>query len=88
MRSIFYALYLTDVVGIEPRLASLGAGRHRMVCISLWVEFCDPLVRAKLGESDRVADLRNPGLYDLRYVDDARGSAVSFPYPGADSGLR
>ena len=25
MRSIFYALYLTDVVGIEPRLASLGA---------------------------------------------------------------
>lgn len=25
MRSIFYAIYLTDVVGIEPRLASLGA---------------------------------------------------------------
>ncbi|MHB8778588.1 MAG: MFS transporter, partial [Anaerolineales bacterium] len=25
MRSIFYALYLTDVVGIEPRLASIGA---------------------------------------------------------------
>ncbi|MEW6402698.1 MAG: MFS transporter [Chloroflexota bacterium] len=25
MRSIFYALYLTDVVGLEPRLASFGA---------------------------------------------------------------
>ncbi len=25
MRSIFYAIYLTDVVGLEPRLASYGA---------------------------------------------------------------
>ena len=25
MRSIFYAIYLTDVVGLEPRLASFGA---------------------------------------------------------------
>ena len=88
MRSIFYAPYLTDVVGIELRLASLGAGWRLLVCIPLWIKFCDPLVRAKLGETGRIADLRNAGLYDLRYIDDACGGAVSFPYPRADSGLR
>jgi hypothetical protein len=25
MRSIFYAIYLTDVVGLDPRLGSFGA---------------------------------------------------------------
>jgi len=39
MRSIFYALYLTDVVGIEPRLASLGA----LVGI-VWDAINDPLI--------------------------------------------
>jgi len=39
MRSIFYALYLTDVVGIEPRLASLGA----LVGI-VWDAVNDPLI--------------------------------------------
>ncbi|NWF63720.1 MAG: MFS transporter [Chloroflexi bacterium] len=39
MRSIFYAIYLTDVVGIEPRLASLGA----LVGI-VWDAINDPLI--------------------------------------------
>ena len=94
MRSIFYALYLTDVVGIEPRLASIGAlvgivwdaindpiigvisdrmqtrwGRRRpfllWFCISIWAEFCDLMVCAKLGESDRVTGLCDSGFYDL-----------------------
>src|SRR5258706_1162361 len=39
MRSIFYAIYLTDVVGLEPRLASFGA----LVGIS-WDAVNDPLV--------------------------------------------
>lgn len=51
MRSIFYALYLTDVVGIEPRLASLGA----LIGIA-WDAINDPIigtlsdrVKSKLG---------------------------------------
>lgn len=51
MRSIFYAIYLTDVVGIEPRLASLGA----LVGI-VWDAVNDPIigmlsdrVKSKLG---------------------------------------
>lgn len=51
MRSIFYAIYLTDVVGIEPRLASLGA----LVGI-VWDAINDPIigilsdrVRSRLG---------------------------------------
>lgn len=51
MRSIFYAIYLTDVVGIEPRLASLGA----LVGI-IWDAVNDPLIgvlsdrmKSKLG---------------------------------------
>ncbi len=39
MRSIFYAIYLTDVVGIEPRLASIGA----LVGI-VWDAVNDPLI--------------------------------------------
>ena len=39
MRSIFYALYLTDVVGIEPRLASIGA----LVGI-VWDAINDPII--------------------------------------------
>jgi GPH family glycoside/pentoside/hexuronide:cation symporter len=39
MRSIFYAIYLTDVVGLEPRLASFGA----LVGI-VWDAVNDPLV--------------------------------------------
>jgi GPH family glycoside/pentoside/hexuronide:cation symporter len=39
MRSIFYALYLTDVVGLEPRLASFGA----LVGI-VWDAVNDPLI--------------------------------------------
>ncbi len=39
MRSIFYAIYLTDVVGLEPRLASFGA----LVGI-IWDAVNDPLV--------------------------------------------
>jgi glycoside/pentoside/hexuronide:cation symporter, GPH family len=51
MRSIFYAIYLTDVVRIEPRLASLGA----LVGI-VWDAINDPIigtlsdrVKSKLG---------------------------------------
>ncbi|MCB0118703.1 MAG: MFS transporter [Anaerolineales bacterium] len=51
MRSIFYAIYLTDVVGIEPRLASLGA----LIGI-IWDAVNDPIigvlsdrVKSKLG---------------------------------------
>jgi GPH family glycoside/pentoside/hexuronide:cation symporter len=51
MRSIFYAIYLTDVVGIEPRLASLGA----LVGI-VWDAVNDPIIgvlsdrmKSKLG---------------------------------------
>lgn len=51
MRSIFYAIYLTDVVGIEPRLASLGA-----LAGIIWDAINDPLigmlsdrVKSKLG---------------------------------------
>lgn len=51
MRSIFYAIYLTDVVGIEPRLASLGA----LIGI-VWDAINDPIigvlsdrVKSKLG---------------------------------------
>ena len=39
MRSIFYALYLTDVVGIEPRLASIGA-----LAGVVWDAVNDPLI--------------------------------------------
>ncbi|HMZ44320.1 MAG TPA: MFS transporter [Anaerolineales bacterium] len=39
MRSIFYALYLTDVVGIEPRLASIGA-----LAGIVWDAINDPLI--------------------------------------------
>lgn len=39
MRSIFYALYLTDVVGIEPRLASLGA-----LAGIVWDAINDPII--------------------------------------------
>jgi len=39
MRSIFYALYLTDVVGLEPRLASYGA----LIGI-IWDAVNDPII--------------------------------------------
>ena len=39
MRSIFYAIYLTDVVGLEPRLASFGA----LIGI-VWDAVNDPIV--------------------------------------------
>jgi GPH family glycoside/pentoside/hexuronide:cation symporter len=39
MRSIFYAIYLTDVVGLEPRLASFGA----LVGI-IWDAINDPII--------------------------------------------
>ncbi|HJR81037.1 MAG TPA: MFS transporter [Anaerolineales bacterium] len=39
MRSIFYAIYLTDVVGLEPRLASFGA----LVGI-VWDGINDPVI--------------------------------------------
>jgi GPH family glycoside/pentoside/hexuronide:cation symporter len=39
MRSIFYALYLTDVVGLEPRLASYGA----LIGI-VWDAVNDPII--------------------------------------------
>lgn len=39
MRSIFYAIYLTDVVGLEPRLASFGA----LVGI-VWDGINDPII--------------------------------------------
>ncbi len=39
MRSIFYALYLTDVVGLEPRLASFGA----LIGI-IWDAVNDPII--------------------------------------------
>jgi GPH family glycoside/pentoside/hexuronide:cation symporter len=39
MRSIFYAFYLTDVVGLEPRLASFGA----LIGI-IWDAVNDPIV--------------------------------------------
>lgn len=39
MRSIFYAIYLTDVVGLEPRLASFGA----LIGI-IWDAVNDPIV--------------------------------------------
>ncbi|MBE0671205.1 MAG: MFS transporter [Anaerolineales bacterium] len=51
MRSIFYALYLTDVVGIEPRLASVGA-----LAGIIWDAVNDPIIgtlsdrmKSKLG---------------------------------------
>ena len=39
MRSIFYAIYLTDVVGLEPRLASFGA-----LTAIIWDAINDPIV--------------------------------------------
>jgi GPH family glycoside/pentoside/hexuronide:cation symporter len=39
MRSIFYAIYLTDVVGLEPRLASFGA-----LAGNVWDAVNDPLI--------------------------------------------
>jgi GPH family glycoside/pentoside/hexuronide:cation symporter len=39
MRSIFYAIYLTDVVGLEPRLASFGA----LIGI-VWDGINDPII--------------------------------------------
>ena len=39
LRSVFYALYLTDVVGLEPRLASFGA----LIGI-FWDAINDPLI--------------------------------------------
>jgi GPH family glycoside/pentoside/hexuronide:cation symporter len=39
LRSIFYAIYLTDVVGLEPRLASFGA-----LAGILWDAVNDPLI--------------------------------------------
>lgn len=51
LRSIFYAIYLTDVVGIEPRLASIGA----LIGI-VWDAVNDPIIgtisdrmKSKLG---------------------------------------
>ena len=41
MRSIFYAIYLTDVVGLEPRLASFGA-----LFGIVWDAVNDPLIGA------------------------------------------
>ena len=39
MRSIFYAIYLTDVVGLDPRLGSFGA----LIGIA-WDAINDPLI--------------------------------------------
>lgn len=39
LRSIFYALYLTDVVGLEPRLASFGA-----LAGVIWDAINDPII--------------------------------------------
>ncbi len=39
MRSLFYALYLTDVVGIEPRMASIGA----LIGV-IWDAVNDPII--------------------------------------------
>ncbi len=39
MRSIFYAIYLTDVVGLEPRLASFGA-----LAGIVWDAINDPVI--------------------------------------------
>ncbi len=39
LRSIFYAIYLTDVVGIEPRLASFGA-----LAAIVWDAINDPII--------------------------------------------
>ena len=39
MRSIFYAIYLTDVVGLEPRLASFGA-----LAGIVWDAINDPII--------------------------------------------
>ena len=39
MRSIFYAIYLTDVVGLDPRLGSFGA----LVGI-VWDAINDPII--------------------------------------------
>lgn len=39
LRSIFYAIYLTDVVGLEPRLASFGG----LVGV-IWDAVNDPLI--------------------------------------------
>ncbi len=39
MRSIFYAIYLTDVVGLEPRLASFGA-----LAGIIWDAINDPII--------------------------------------------
>src|SRR6185369_15464427 len=39
LRSIFYAIYLTDVVGIEPRLASFGA-----LAGIIWDAINDPII--------------------------------------------
>ncbi len=51
LRSIFYAIYLTDVVGIEPRLASFGA-----LAGIVWDAINDPIIgvlsdrmKSKLG---------------------------------------
>lgn len=51
LRSIFYAIYLTDVVGLEPRLASFGA----LIGV-IWDAVNDPLIgvltdrmRSRLG---------------------------------------
>ncbi len=51
LRSIFYAIYLTDVVGIEPRLASFGA-----LAGIVWDAVNDPIIgvlsdrmKSKLG---------------------------------------
>jgi GPH family glycoside/pentoside/hexuronide:cation symporter len=51
LRSIFYAIYLTDVVGIEPRLASFGA-----LAGIIWDAINDPIIgvlsdrmKSKLG---------------------------------------
>ena len=39
MRSIFYAIYLTDVVGLEPRIASVGA-----IVGIIWDAINDPII--------------------------------------------
>ena len=39
LRQIFYAIFLTDVVGLEPRLASIAA-----LCGIIWDAINDPLV--------------------------------------------
>ena len=47
LRQIFYAIFLTDVVGLEPRLASFAA-----LLGILWDAVNDPLVGAQRPDQD------------------------------------